>query len=136
MTDLRKAYRDHKSNSKRRGIPFRLTYEQWLGIWKASGKLHLRGRKRGQYCMARINDKGAYEVGNVEIILVQHNHSEAYSNMTPKAYAKWFAAVNVKGAANREKWVQQIRGKPLSFKHRRAMSLARKKYLARLKNST
>lgn len=28
-------------------ITFKLTYEEWLSIWQASGKLHLRGNRKG-----------------------------------------------------------------------------------------
>jgi hypothetical protein len=63
---LRKAYNTHYRNSKRREIEFNLSYEEWLTIWLYSGKLHLRGRQPGQFCMGRKGDQGAYEVGNVE----------------------------------------------------------------------
>lgn len=69
-------YNDQKDNAKRRGIPFLLTFEQWLQIWKDSGHLDQRGRKRDEYCMARYGDIGAYEVGNVHIILSSQNMSE------------------------------------------------------------
>ena len=49
-------------------IEFRLTYNEWLGIWLKSGKLHLRGRYTGKYVMSRINDIGHYEPGNVDIV--------------------------------------------------------------------
>lgn len=60
-----------------RGIAFHLTFEQWLRLWTASGHLHERGRRRGQYVMARFKDKGAYEIGNVRIITCSENHAEA-----------------------------------------------------------
>ena len=63
----------HKSNAKTRGISFNLSYEEWLDIWEKSDKLHLRGRGKGKYCMCRIGDLGAYEVGNVFIDLCTYN---------------------------------------------------------------
>jgi hypothetical protein len=65
---LKSKYRDHKYNAAKRGVPFRLTFEEWLNIWTESGHLHERGPHAGQYVMARFGDAGGYEVGNVKII--------------------------------------------------------------------
>jgi hypothetical protein len=54
-----------------------LSFDDWLKIWRDSGRLAERGRKRGQYCMARFKDSGPYAVGNVKIILSGDNLSEA-----------------------------------------------------------
>jgi hypothetical protein len=70
-------YSDHKKRAKLRGIPFRLTYEQWLKIWEDSGHLHERGTRRGQYVMARNGDKGPYAIGNVRIVTAIENIHEA-----------------------------------------------------------
>ncbi len=69
----------HKRRTDRNGnlIEFRLSFEQWLDIWMASGKWHKRGRLKGCYCMSRHNDIGHYEVGNVKIITHSENVSEA-----------------------------------------------------------
>lgn len=75
---LRKAYYTHFRNSQRRGIEFNLSYEEWLTIWLYSGKLHLRGKHPGQFCMGRKGDKGAYEVGNVEIIGIEQNTHDGH----------------------------------------------------------
>ena len=64
----------HRSLAKGRGIPFLMTFEQWLQIWESSDHLHERGRRRGQYVMARYGDRGAYEVGR--IITVEKNGAE------------------------------------------------------------
>lgn len=37
------AYIKQKSNAKRRGIAFLLTYGEWLGVWLLSGRMHQRG---------------------------------------------------------------------------------------------
>ena len=66
----------HKNNANSRGIPFKLSYEEWLDIWEKSGKLHLRGRGKGKYCMCRIGDLGGYELGNVFIDLCTYNTRE------------------------------------------------------------
>lgn len=71
-----KQYNDHKSGAKVRGIPFLLTFEEWLQIWEDSGHFHERGNRRNQYCMARFGDVGPYAVGNVKIILHSENSKE------------------------------------------------------------
>lgn len=70
------AYATHKSQAKRRGIPFLLTLEEWCAIWRESGKWEQRGHKTGQYVMARFGDVGPYTVGNVRIITCNENGSE------------------------------------------------------------
>lgn len=74
MEDLRLqkiAYSCHKSNAKQRGIEFKLSFDEWWGIWKPH--YHNRGKNVGQFCMCRTMDKGAYEIGNVRIDTVKGN---------------------------------------------------------------
>ena len=71
-----KAYREHAYNAKQAGIPFKLTFYDWLSIWLNSGKFYLRGNRGGRYCMCRFGDKGAYEVGNVRIDTINNNTKE------------------------------------------------------------
>ena len=79
------AYADHKSRAKKRGLPFTLTFEQWLSIWTDSGKLHLRGRGADKYCMSRVGDKGGYELGNVFIQPFSANSSDGHKGKTQDA---------------------------------------------------
>jgi len=72
----RKKYVDQKANAKRRKIPFQLTFDQWWEIWSSSGKWNKRGRKKGQYCMARKDDCGSYSLGNVFIAPTSQNAGE------------------------------------------------------------
>lgn len=73
---VRRAFQGHKDTATQRGIPFLLTFEEWWEIWQQSGHWHQRGRKRGQYCMARCGDRGAYEASNVRIVTIAQNHAE------------------------------------------------------------
>lgn len=66
--------------AKRRGIEWRLSFDEWLAIWAASGQYENRGRGRGKYCMARHGDVGPYAVGNVEIIKHEQNASDCRAN--------------------------------------------------------
>lgn len=61
--------------ARSRGIPWELTFEQWWGIWEASGKWALRGTRFGQYVMARYGDVGPYSVANVSICTASDNTS-------------------------------------------------------------
>jgi len=67
QTKFLKVYKAQKSNARTRGIPFMLTFEQWMAIWIESGKLDQRGRGAQKFCMCRNNDVGPYEIGNVFI---------------------------------------------------------------------
>jgi hypothetical protein len=68
-----------KQGAANRGIEFKLNYFQWLYIWRRALGANWRefcGSRRGQYGMARWGDRGAYELGNVKIILATDNTRE------------------------------------------------------------
>lgn len=67
IKDARKKFNAHKSNAKRRGIDFCMTFEQWTEMWDKSGKWLQRGRGADKYCMCRVGDTGPYSVENVFI---------------------------------------------------------------------
>jgi hypothetical protein len=78
MTDpILFAFRCQKSEAKRRGIVWDMPYWEWLQIWQESGRLSERGRRGGQWVMARRGDQGAYERKNVSIARVETNNREA-----------------------------------------------------------
>ena len=74
MREWKQKYDQHKYRAKRRGIPFELTFKQWLKIWQDSGHLRERGHRRGQHVMARFFDAGSYKIGNVRIIPAEDNN--------------------------------------------------------------
>lgn len=76
-----RAYVMQVKNADARAIGWRLTFAQWLAIWLESGKLEQRGRGKGRYVMSRVNDSGAYEIGNVHI---QHSVDNSF-----EAVRKW-----------------------------------------------
>lgn len=84
---LTRAYRQQQHSAESRGIPFSLTFPQWLSIWETSGKIHLRGKGKGHYCMSRITDTGGYAVGNVHIQLTTDNSREAVKKWLGKTKA-------------------------------------------------
>jgi hypothetical protein len=73
-------YDYQRRNAQTRIIAWRLTLDQWIDIWQASGRLHQRGRGAGCYVMSRINDTGAYELGNVQIVSVSQNSRDSIRN--------------------------------------------------------
>lgn len=62
-----------------------------MAIWTESGHLAERGNRAYQYCMSRIGDQGAYEVGNVFIQTNAKNLSQ------PNVRAKIHAAKDENG---------------------------------------
>jgi hypothetical protein len=104
---LRKKYGVQKGDAKRRGVPFSLTFDEWLDLWTASGHLHERGHGYGKYVMARFGDRGGYEPGNVKIVLFEENAHE---------YRPTLAAKTRTGAAHRGKTVSEETRKKLSEK--------------------
>lgn len=69
-----------RNNAMCRGIKFNLTFPDWYKVWTDSGHLDNRGHFLGGYVMARFFDKGAYELGNVEIITSSQNVKDGYKN--------------------------------------------------------
>jgi hypothetical protein len=108
---LKRYYNDQKFKSKSRldknGDPIQwlLTFDEWMAIWIASGKLHDRGRKSNQYCMSRKNDIGPYSTDNVEII-------PNFENISSGQLGKFIPAKN--GAKNPNAKQISIRGKQFS----------------------
>ena len=77
---LMKCFQTQRAAAKQRGIPFAMEYEEWLGVWKASGRLQQRGTLRGNYQMGRKGDVGPYISSNVAIITLEENHRQAAAN--------------------------------------------------------
>lgn len=73
---LKMRYREQRGMARLRGIPFLLTFPEWMQIWRDSGHLHHRGCRQSQYVMARFNDAGPYAIGNVKIIPHTQNSRE------------------------------------------------------------
>ena len=68
------AWREQRYSAKRRGIPFRFTLLSWWLWWRSNlPNGATRGRRRGEYVMARKGDAGAYEPENVICITAAEN---------------------------------------------------------------
>lgn len=113
------AYRLQRKNAKQRGVPFRFTFEQWWAEWEPYW--HLRGHRLDQYCMARIGDRGAYEVGNVKIITNRENRQEQAPTMLGRRLS----------AEARAKISAAGKGRRPSLETRAKISAARKRYFVK-----
>ena len=67
-------YHNHKTRSKRRGIDFQFSYDEWMSWW--GDDIINRGRNKGQFVMARKNDTGPYHPNNVYKATVEQNVSD------------------------------------------------------------
>lgn len=69
-----------KKKAKKRGIEWRLAFEDWCEIWQDSGHWAERGRGSNKYCMCRRGDVGPYSIDNVYIDTVFVNNSHQIYN--------------------------------------------------------
>ena len=71
------AYYHAALNATKVSVEWNITFPDWWKIWQESGHWRQRGRGAG-YCMARIGNSGAFEMGNVEIKTNGANFSDSY----------------------------------------------------------
>jgi len=67
---------EQRQAAKQRGVEWALDYWTWLEIWETSGHLEERGRRKGQWQMCRLEDRGGYASSNVFIGRMENNASE------------------------------------------------------------
>jgi hypothetical protein len=123
--DLGYPFCSQKCSAKERGIEWLLSFEEWYKIWVDSGKFPLRGRKKGQYCMARFGDVGPYSVDNVKIILIEENISEGHVEHIAEEHKQAIRIANtgrILTEIQRAKIGPTKRGKKLTFEHRKKCS--------------
>jgi hypothetical protein len=77
---LMTCFQAQRASAKQRGVPFAMTYEEWLGVWQQSGKLRERGTGTGHYVMGRRGDVGGYASSNVAIIGFEENLRQGIAN--------------------------------------------------------
>jgi len=116
LSELKQKFNVQKGQAKSRGIDFLLSFEEWIVIWRRSGKFPKRGNKNGKYVMARFNDVGPYSKDNVKIIPFEKNVRE------------W-----VKNRDKTPQWRQRISlantGKKHTTETKKQMSLTRKGHI-------
>jgi len=109
---FKQGYTRSKADSKRRGIEFLFTFEEWKQWWIDTGKWALRGRKAGCYQMCRNNDTGPYAPWNVYCDTIEANSKLPHAGVTRPA--EWAEKI---GAA--------LRGKRKSESHAKALAAAK-----------
>ena len=57
-------FNSQRHGAKRRGIEWKLTFDEWVEWWGCD--YHNRGTGRFQLQMQRFHDAGAYELGNIK----------------------------------------------------------------------
>jgi hypothetical protein len=113
------AYNTHIGNARQRGVAFLLTFDEWWGIWNASGKWEQRGARKDHYVMARLGDVGPYAVGNVRICTHAENNAEANRLSRGKPASAGELAAMAKARAAR--WAH---GRTISDRQREALARA------------
>lgn len=81
MTHSRQAFTRQRSDAKRRGIQFQISFNEWCSWWKAQlgpDWFELRGRNADNYVMARKGDKGSYKLGNVICLTMAENARQGH----------------------------------------------------------
>jgi hypothetical protein len=62
---LARAYLQQRHHALWRGIPWALTFPQWVALWKATGHFDQRGRAKDSYVMTRWDFAQGFHIGNV-----------------------------------------------------------------------
>lgn len=83
-------YTKHKINARRRGVEFKLTFEEWWDIWQKSGHWDKRGNRKGCYVMSRLRDEGPYAVGNVFIATFSSNVCDRNKSVAAKNHTQCY----------------------------------------------
>ena len=71
-------YKSHQRRASRSNIPFEISFDDWLTIWKTSG--HYEERSPTGYVMCRVGDEGPYAKDNVFIAKASDNKRDAWFN--------------------------------------------------------
>jgi hypothetical protein len=89
-------FEQQRRQAKQRDIEWLLTFDEWFGLWQESGKWEMRGKRAGQYVMARKGDVGPYSVGNVFICTHAKNVSDG-SRINLGTGRGWTYRANARG---------------------------------------
>lgn len=81
-------YRDQYKGATLRGIPFEITFKEWVEWWNTDDRWANRGAGKDKLCMARLNDEGPYRIDNIKCITNSENCKERYINEAPKIKTK------------------------------------------------
>jgi len=105
MREYKMKFYNHRVRSKRRGIPFEFTYEEWINWWGED--IVNRGRNQGQLVMARKGDAGPYHIDNVYKTTVEQNVRDALAGK-PKSKEQVEKAVLSRAITCQNKKIKEI----------------------------
>jgi hypothetical protein len=92
--DMRnRRYELWRNSVRQRHLEPRLTFEEWWGIWQP----HWERREIDQLVMARIGDRGHYEVGNVYITTNGQNVADAAIHRALKNWPREVETIQLRG---------------------------------------
>lgn len=72
-----KGYEQQRNNSLRRGVEWRLSIDEWMDMWKRSGKKRWKGRGANKYVLTRKRGRGPFSVENC-IVAKQQDSSRSF----------------------------------------------------------
>ena len=75
------AFDNLRCNSKRRGIPFSLTFEQFKKFAVATDYIQNKGTTKNSYSIDRIKNELGYTVDNIQILTVGANASKGKNKL-------------------------------------------------------
>jgi hypothetical protein len=78
----RATYNQAKSKAKQRGIPFRLTFDEFKSICEASGYIEGKGHGPSDLTLDRVDPNRGYVFDNIKVITMSENSSKG-------SYERW-----------------------------------------------
>lgn len=96
LNPVRAAYRNLRNNSKRRGITFDLTFEQFRKFAIETDYMRGKGKLQKSYTIDRIEAEKGYVEGNLQVLT---NQANTIKNKTLEKYLTvdsihWFVTTN------------------------------------------
>lgn len=79
------AYRQVKESARKRGIPFKLTFEEFKEFDRQTGYVESKGKSSEDLTIDRIDSAGAYEMGNIRALTWIDNCTRKVEGMTDPA---------------------------------------------------
>ncbi len=76
-------YRDQMNQSRKRNIPWNLSYDQWLAWWDSQGidkRSRATPRTGNTMCMCRKGDTGPYDLNNIYCATASQNGKDIWIN--------------------------------------------------------
>ena len=76
----RERFKWHRNSSKKRGIEFQFSFEEWYNWWLSNGidkNQPTVSTNSNTLCMCRFNDEGPYSVDNVYCATISQNSKDA-----------------------------------------------------------